>query len=332
MKVLKIPLPLFSCCVFLTACKGQKPFGTEQLTLQQTISLPDIKGRIDHLDVNLKKGIVYIAALGNNSLEIVDVKNGKLLYSIKGLDEPQGVVYIPQTNEIMVANGGDGKCKFYNGNTFENTATIDLGSDADDVRYDSTDKMIYVGYGNGGIAVINALVHQKTVDTKLSGHPEGFQLDKQLDKLFVNVPGANQIELIDLKNATVSAKWSTEYSSNFPMTVDAEDHIIFVGYRRPGKLAAINSLTGKTIATIDLVSDIDDLYYDGPTKKIYASGGGGAINIFLFDNPGLKQIASIATRNGARTSLLIPTLNEFVLAERANGSQPARLQIFATKN
>ena len=284
------------------------------------------------MDISLKKQTVYVAALGNNTLEVADIKNGKLLHSIRELDEPQGVIFVPQTNEIMVANGGDGKCKFYNGDTFENTGTIDLGSDADDVRYDSTDKKIYVGYGNGGIAVINAPAHQKITDIKLPGHPEGFQLDKQLEKLFVNVPDASQIEVIDLKNLNLSAKWKTEYKANFPMAIDAVNHIIFIGYRRPGKLVAINALTGNTITTADLIGDIDDLYFDAGTKKIYASGGGGAVDIFLFENLNLKQVASITTRNGARTSLLIPAMNTFVLAERADGSQPAQLQIFITKN
>jgi len=331
MKTWKILRCIIPACIFLTSCKGQKPFGFEQLTLKQSIPLPDVKGRIDHLDVNLKDQIVYMAALGNNSLEVVDIKNGKLLHSIKGLDEPQGVVFCPQSNEVMVANGGDGSCKFYN-DKFENTATIDLGSDADDVRYDSADKKIYVGYGNGGIAVIDAMKHQKTADVKLAGHPEGFQLDKQLNKLFVNVPDAGLIEVIDLNTLKVIDKWKTEYSANFPMAIDATNHIIFVGFRHPGKLVAINAVTGKTIATVDLVGDIDDLYFDLKTKKIYASGGAGAIDIFLFDNSTIKQIASITSRNGARTSLLIPAINAFVVAERASGDQPAQLQTFITKN
>jgi DNA-binding beta-propeller fold protein YncE len=327
----KIILILLLACIFLGSCKGQKPFGSEQLTLKESIPLPDVKGRIDHLDVNLKDQIVYVAALGNNSLEVVDIKNGRLLHSVKGLDEPQGVIFCPQTNEVMVANGGDGNCKFYN-DKFENTATIDLGSDADDVRYDSADKKIYVGYGSGGIALIDAMKHQKMSDVKLAAHPEGFQLDKQLNRLFVNVPDAGLIEVIDLNALKVVDKWKTEYSANFPMAVDAANHFIFVGFRHPGKLVALNSLTGKIVATVDLVGDIDDLYFDAKTKKIYASGGAGAIDIFLFDNSTIKQIANITSHSGARTSLLIPAMNLFILAKRASGDQSAQLQTFTIKN
>src|SRR5215212_4470113 len=283
MKTLKILLSLLAVCVFFIACNGQEQFGSGQLILKQNIPLPGVKGRIDHLDVNPKDQVVYMAALGNNSLEVVDIKNGKLLHSIKGLDEPQGVVFIPQTREVMVANGGDGSCKFYN-DKFENTGMVDLGSDADDVRYDSIDQNIYVGYGNGSIAVINALNHEKVADVKLSAHPEGFQLDKKLKKLFVNVPDAGLIEVIDLNDLKVVSKWKTDYSANFPMAIDTAKHIIFVGFRRPGKLVALNAATGNGIATEDLVGDIDDLYFDTVAKKIYASSGSGTIDIFSFGN------------------------------------------------
>src|SRR5260221_3449583 len=129
--------------------KAQTATGSH-LVLEKTIPL-QVKGRIDHLDVNLKDQVVYIAALGNNSLEVADLRLAKVIHSIKWLDEPQGVAYIPQTREILVANGGTGDCYFYNSLSFEKTGTIHLESDADDVRYDSAAKKIYVGYGHGGI-------------------------------------------------------------------------------------------------------------------------------------------------------------------------------------
>src|SRR5882762_9206927 len=183
---------LLSCGAF-SSCAAQEPYGLDQLRLTKTISLPGVKGRIDHLDVNVKDGVVYIAALGNNTVEVVDLAKGNVLKSIPGLDEPQGVGYIPQTQEIFVANGGSGDCYFYNARTFEKVATIHLASDADDVRYDSVEKKIYVGYGKGGVAVLDALSHQQIGDIKLPAHPESFQLDKGLKLLFVNLPDAHMV-------------------------------------------------------------------------------------------------------------------------------------------
>jgi hypothetical protein len=268
-----------------------------------------------------------MAALGNNSLEMVDLKQGKVVHSVTGLHEPQGVAFIPQTNEIIVANGGNGHCMFYDAKTFEVISIIDLGSDADDVRYDSIDQRVYVGYGEGGIAIIDARNHQKIADVKLPAHPEGFEVDRQLNKVFVNVPDAGEIDVIDLKTMQASVKWKTEYGSNFPMTIDVIDQVIFIGFRHPAKLTAISAVSGNTIGTADLISDVDDLYFDDRSKKIYASGGGGAINIFTFKNSNLTEISNIPTRKGARTSLLISPLHLFVLAERAN-SASAQLQVF----
>lgn len=310
------------------SCNGQKTFGNEQLTLKQTISLPGVEGRIDHMDVDLRHRILYMCALGNNSLEAVDLASGKVLHSVKGMDEPQGNAYIPQTGEIIVANGGDGNCRFYNAETFNLTATIALGSDADDVRYDSTTRKIYVGYGEGGIAVIDAVQHNKVAEAKLPAHPEGFQLDKKLNRLFVNVPDAGKIFSINLTDLKTAAEWKSPHGANFPMAIDEEHDVIFIGCRRPAKVVAINVKSGQVIAEADLISDVDDVYFDSRTNKVYASGGGGAINIFSYSAGKLQLIANIPTRSGARTSLLIPALNEFVLAERSNGGKAAQLSVF----
>ena len=148
---------IFIAFTFIS-CEGQKPFGENYLQLNKLIPLQNVKGRIDHLDINLKDQVIYVAALGNNSVEVVDLKNGKDIHSINGLDEPQGVCYIPQHQEIFVANGGNGDCYFYN-RTYTKIATVHLSSDADDVRYDSANSKIYVGYCEGGIDVIDANSH-----------------------------------------------------------------------------------------------------------------------------------------------------------------------------
>jgi DNA-binding beta-propeller fold protein YncE len=327
MKTLKI-LPVL---LFVYSCHGQKQFGTDQLSNEKTISLPGVKGRIDHMDANVDQQTVFVSALGNNSLEIVNIKQGKLIQSIKGFSEPQGVGFIPQTNEIIVANGGNGKCIFYSGSSFQLKDSIDLGSDADDVRYDSIEQRIYVGYGEGGIAIIDVVKHQKIADIKLDAHPEGFQLDKELRKIYVNVPDANQIDVIDLNSQKVTEKWKTEYGANFPMAIDIKDHVIFVGFRHPAKLVATDAKTGKLISATDLTGDADDLYYDSQSGKIYASGGSGTISIYQFEKSGIKQIGSITTRNGARTSLLIPQLHNFILAERASDGNTAAIQVYKTK-
>lgn len=292
--------------------------------------MPGVKGRIDHMDVNLKDKIVYVAALGNNTLEAIDLQAGKVIHSIKGLDEPQGVGYIPQTNEIFVANGGNGDCYFYNATTFEKTASLHLSSDADDVRYDSISETIYVGYGEGGIAVINARTHQQTGNVKLPAHPEGFQFDKSINRMLVNIPDKNMIAVIDLSQLKVIDQWTRSTpTANFPMALDTLRHYAIIGYRQPAKLVVFDSKTGNELSNNNMVRDIDDLYFDYQTKRLYISGGEGYINIFESQaNNRFNKIANIPSSNGARTSLFIPSLKFFVLAERAAFNKPAQLTVY----
>jgi hypothetical protein len=324
---------IFFFFISITSCKSQATFGEKYLHLDKVIPLPNVSGRIDHMDANLKEKIVYVAALGNNTVEVVSLADGKVAHSIHGLSEPQGVSYIPQTNEIFVANGGNGDCYFYNASTFEKTATIHLSSDADDVRYDSAGHTIYVGYGDGGIAVIDALTHLQNGNVKLPAHPEGFQIDKRNNKILVNIPGKKMIGIIDLSQLKLINTWNRNSpSANFPIAIDAQNSQAFIGYRRPPKLEIVDMATGKEIGSNNTASDVDDLYYDSRQKRIYISGGGGYINIFQQNATGsFKQITNMDSRSGARTSLLIPELNLFVLAARASGEKEAALLVYSLR-
>jgi DNA-binding beta-propeller fold protein YncE len=316
-------------CSF-TACKGQGSFGENYLPVARVIPMPAVKGRIDHVDVNLKDQIVYIAALGNNTLEVISLADGKVVHTISGLDEPQGVCYIPQTKEIFVANGGSGDCYFYNANTYKKIATVHLSSDADDVRYDSTAQKIYVAYGAGGIAIIDAKNHGEVGNIKLPSHPEGFQIDKRNGRLYVNLPNTGVIGVIDISKLKLTGEWNKNYrQGNFPMAFNPEGDQILVGYRHPATLAIIDAKTGKRIAAEELTNDTDDLFYDSNNQRIYASCGGGYVNIFQLQAAGgYQQIAAVRTRDGARTSLLIPQLNLFVVCEPAVFSHTAELMVY----
>src|SRR5438309_5420505 len=117
------------------------------LLLVQEIPLPNVGGRIDHFTFDAKRKRVIGAALGNNTVEIVDTFAGRDIHSIKGAADPQGVAYVSEFNKLFVANGTDGKLRIYDGDSFKLLDTIEIGEDADNVRYDPADKRIYVAYG-----------------------------------------------------------------------------------------------------------------------------------------------------------------------------------------
>ena len=327
MRLIIIQLSLFIC---LSNCKGQTTFGEDKLKLEKIIQMPAVKGRIDHMAINLKDKLLYLAALGNNTVEVIDLDKSSVLRSIKGIEEPQGIAYIPEQNEIAVASGGNGDCVFFNATTFGKVGTVHLAGDADNIRYDAAERKVYVGYGNGGIAVINSITHKQIGNVKLSAHPESFQLNKRNNKLYVNLPDDNSIAVVDLKSFTVIDTWKiSRYRANFPMTLDTTNDIVFVGYRQPALLVSYDSKTGKQISSNELVSDVDDIFYYAGKKEIIASGGNGYINILKAQGgAGFKWMAKIPTREGARTSLLIPSLQMFILAERANDGKSAAVVVY----
>jgi len=316
--------------IFAQSCQGQTESGRQFLTLEKEVTLPDVKGRIDHIDVNVKDQVAYVAALGNNTLEIIDLKSGKVTGSIKGLDEPQGVVWIAKHQEIFIANGRTGECGFYNAITLKKTGVIKLNDDADDVRYDANADKIYVGYGSGGIAIIDAASHKQVGTITLPAHPESFQLDAKTNKLWINLPGSGMVGIADLKLLKLTAKWSRLFPrSNFPMAYDETQHRIIVGYRLPARLIVYDSETGKEIFSASMAGDADDLYWDKNNKCIYISGGSGSVDIFKqIDITTYKQIASIKTRDGARTSLLVPEMRLLLVAARASGDEKAALLVY----
>jgi len=177
------------------------------LRLVQTIPLTNVEGRIDHLAIDIKRQRLFIAALGNDTVEVIDLKAGKQVRTLHGFHEPQGILFIPELNRLIVANGGDGTCLVLNGDSFDVIQTIRLSDDADNIRYDTAKKQIYLGYGKGSLAVIDAITGKHLRDILLAGHPESFQLESSGPRIFVNVPTAKQIAVVDREKKVVVATW-----------------------------------------------------------------------------------------------------------------------------
>ena len=279
--------------------------------------------------INPANKMLYIAALGNNTVEVVNLDKGAVMHSIAGIKEPQGIAYLPAQDEIVVTSGGNGDCVFYNATTFKKLATINVAGDADNIRYDLADKKIYVGYGHG-IAIIDPATHQQVGNLKLPGHPESFQIDKKNNRIYVNVPDDHSIVVLDLKRFTVAEKWKTDkYGGNFPMALDTINNLIFVGFRRPAVLVAYNALNGRQLDSHKLVADVDDIFFYPEQQEVIASGGGGSLNIFKLEKHNIpEKVADLPTRAGARTSLLVPSLRTFILAEKAKGDKAARVAVY----
>ncbi len=326
-----IPSVIFS--FWLIGCQAQKPTQNKTLHLDTSISMPNVHGRIDHLAFDGKTKKIFVAALGNNTVEVVDLNSSKVIHTIKGLSEPQGIVYIPENNVVFVSNGGNGECIAFDADTYKKMATVKLEGDADNVRYDANDKRIYVGYGDGGIAIIDASTYKLIADVKFSGHPESFQIDRTSKRIYVNVPDEKHIVVIDLEKELVVDSWKvTVASSNFPMCLDEPNKRLFIGCRHQPKLLIIDTQTGKTISSYDIDRDIDDVFFDIQKKQIYLSCGGGYLDVFAQkDLNTYISVEKISSSSGARTSLFVPELNQLVVASPSGLSSDAVLLVYTIK-
>ena len=306
-----------------------QPAATAPLQLEAKISLGDVRGRIDHMAVDLKRQRLFVAELGNDSVGIVDLANRKVIARIPGLKEPQGVGYEPSTDMLYVANAGDGSVRLFEGNDYKAAGRIELGSDADNIRFDAAAKRIVVGYGNGALAIIDPSTRSKVGDIPVKAHPESFQIDPDSHQIFVNVPDGHGIAVIDLSSQKQIGKWLTpDRGANFPMALDPIRREVLVIFRAPAELGVFSMTAGKLVASTETCGDADDLFVDAKRGRVYVSCGAGLIDVFEPKGEAYRRVARIPTISGARTSLFVPELDRLLVAARATFREPAAIWIF----
>jgi len=300
------------------------------LVLEATVPLGDVRGRIDHMAVDLGRRRLLVAELGNGTVDVVDLASRTVVHRIAGLKEPQGVGYVATADLIVVACSGDGSLHFYHAADFAPAGTLDLGDDADNIRVDSGSEHVIVGYGAGALAVVDAASRAKLQDIRLAGHPESFQLDPGSNRAFVNVPDAGQIAAVDLGAGRQIANWTVPGArANFPMAIDVAGATIAVVFRSPARLALLDTKNGVVSANAETCGDGDDVYFDAKRGRIYVSCGDGVVDVFARDGAGLRHLAGIQSGSGARTSLFVPELDRLFVARRqAVFGAPAAILVF----
>jgi DNA-binding beta-propeller fold protein YncE len=302
------------------------------LVLEKEIALPGVEGRIDHFSVDVPNQRLFVAALENGSVEILDVLRGERTAEIKGLKEPQGVYYDAKNGRVYVATGRDGKLRIYDGKSLTLQETVEFGSDADNVRYDQQSGDIWVGYGNGGIGIVNS-TGQNVGSIALGTHPESFQFDTNTDRIYVNVPKQFGITVVDRKKRAVVANWGLGGQfANYPMALDDANKRLFVGCRLPSRLVVLDTTSGRIVTSFPTVGDADDVFYDPGQRLVYVIGGEGAVEVFRQRNPDhYESVQRMTTTKGARTGIFVLALNRLFVAAPHRGPQVARVLVYEVK-
>jgi DNA-binding beta-propeller fold protein YncE len=324
-------LPYFALAIVIVAVSDRlaaaEPAGAA-LELKQTISLAGVEGRIDHLDLDAAGERLFVCAPGNNSVEVLDLRNGERIHSIGGLGAPQGLAYLAELNRVLIANDKGGLCQFYDAKSWQLLSAVNFEDDADNVRYDAATKQIYVGFGAGGIGVFNASDGKGVGSIKLAAHPEAFVLEKRGRRIFVNVPNAGQVAVIDRDKGEIVATWKPgRASANFPIAIDEASHRLFVGCRNPAKLVVLNTDSGTTVTSLDISGDTDEVFYDAKRHRLYAICGEGYIDVIeQADADHYKRAAKIPTAIGARTGFFNSEPDDLFVAVPHRGAQGAQIR------
>jgi DNA-binding beta-propeller fold protein YncE len=288
------------------------------LVLERTIALKGVTGRIDHLAVDLARKRLFVAELGNGTVDVIDLASGTVIHRIEGLKEPQGLGYAPAADILAVASAGDGSVRLFHGAELSPAGTVDLANDADNIRLDTRTGNLVVGYGSGGLAVIDPTKASVVSRIPLQAHPEGFQLDTANRRAFVNVPDARQIAVVDMDAGRQTASWRMpDLRANFPMALDAARSTAAVVFRNPARLVIFDVTAGMPTSTVMTCGDADDVFLDARRRRVYVSCGDGSVDVWQQDGPTYRHLHSLKTASGARTSLFVPDLDRLFVAARA---------------
>jgi hypothetical protein len=311
----------------------------EALHLVQTIPMPNVKGRLDHMDVDVKGKRLFVAGLENGSLEVVDLQAGKWLKSIPGFKKTQGVAYVSSLNKVFVASGDDGMLRVFRGDTLELLDAIKLDLGPNRVAYDPRTKVLYVGYGGkdasqdyGEVAIIDAKTDKHIGDIRVEAPPAELLLDKSGKTLFVSVP-PSKVQVVGTKKREVVSTWSVSSQRDGDGAFDEKSHRLIMGTRTPPQVIAMDSRTGKEVAVLPTVDGMDGVYFDAAHKRAYVSGGRDYDVGYVFayqqkDGDHYDTIAKISTRPGAGTSFWSPQLNRYYVAAPAHDNEQAAILVF----
>jgi hypothetical protein len=302
----------------------------QPLRLEAKILLGNVAGRIDHMAIDLARNRLFVAELGNNSVGIVDLAARGVVRRLTDLKEPQGVAYLRATDTLYVANRRDGSVRMFRGPDYTPVGRIELHSDADNIRLDGVGGRVFVGYGDGALAVIDATNNTTVGSISLKAHPESFQLDPATDDVFVNLPDERGMVVVNRVTGQLRARWPMRHGGNFAMALDNAQGRVLTVFRDPAKLVALSKQTGEVEADADTCGDADDVFVDAKRRRIYISCGDGFIDVRDARDSAYPRLARIATAKGARTSLFVPETGLFLLAVRAQAGEPAAIWVYET--
>ncbi len=323
--------PSWLTAAVLLALAPAAPAG--ELELVQTIDLKGKPGALDHVALDAKRDRLLLANKANNTLDVIDVKTGKLVQQKKSQTGIQGIAYAPDLDRVFVGLGS-GLFNVFDGDSYKILKTHRFKDDADNVRYVPATHLVYVAHADKMLGVVDGQTFDLKADIKLPDTAEGFQKEANRPRMYVNCPEANAVAVVDTdKNEVVTIFPTKLATGGVPLALDESARRIYLGCRKKPAVLVLDTESGREVTTADIAGGVDDLWLDAGRKRLYASCGDGRLDVLkVTDADHVEPLESVETPKGSRTCLYVPETGRLYLAvPRQEGKEGPEIRVYQVK-
>lgn len=295
----------------------------QPLVANGSTKIPGYKGDFDHFAVDVRGGRLFLAGEDGGALEVFALATGALLRSIPGFGAPHSLLFTPATNELLIVDGRK-PAQVRDATTLALKRTFRLPAGADSADFDPSTKHLWVVTGGKDVPLPYCdLTEIDPANGRIfrslrfrSNHVEGIAVEANGSRIFANVADKNVIAVVDKRRGTVIATWPvTAAKQNAPIALDEATHRLFVVTRGPGMLLVVDTDTGRTVASFKAPERADQAIWDAAHRRIYVPGGEGFVGVYRqIDADRYEEMARLSTAPGAKTGILVPTLDRLYLA------------------
>jgi DNA-binding beta-propeller fold protein YncE len=329
----KSNVALLVVLLFLTIAGSAQP--NVPLRLLHTTSLRGFAGDLDHSAVDLGGHRLFVTAEVHKTVEVFDLVTGERLHSIAGFGTPHAILFRPENNSLLVADGGfPGTCKLVNGKTYEIIDRITLPPDVDSAQYNPVTKEYYVesrgpdpSANTHTISVIDVEHFKHTGDFALPGsRSEAMVIDRAGRTMYVNL--IDEVGVVDLPSRKLVQTWRVpDAHVQNAMALDEPNHRLFIATRNPPTFFVFNTDNGKVVVRLPCVGVNDDMTFDAKRKRIYVTGDGATTVFEQHDGDHYEHLVDVPTGFRAKTSLYVPELNRLFINLSGGNKQDAQVGI-----
>jgi DNA-binding beta-propeller fold protein YncE len=333
-------LALFSSCFITLGLIVPQAYPQEPLRPVSKFAMPaSVQGKFDHLGIDYRGGRLFVAAETAHQVLIFDLKSGKYVRSIEGIEIPHAIFVREDLNRIYITDGGTGALKIYDGTNYRLLKSIPLKVDADSIGYDPATHLLYIDNGGGDaheafsmLSVIDTTREVKIAEVKIDGDTlEAMALEKSSDRMYVNNAAKNEVVELNRKDHSIVASWPVKLGKrNVAMALDEAGHRLFVA-SRSGNISIFDTATGKELTSLAIGKGVDDLAFDAASKRLYAPCGGDGL-IYVYQQGAKDQytlLGKVPSAPGGKNGLLADSLKRYFIIVPPQGSTPGAIYAYS---